>query len=218
MYHTVEQGEYLSSIARKYGFPDYKVIWDDANNAELKKKRQNPNVLYPGDELYIPDKDKKQEPGNTEKRHTFQLKQSPLELRLVLENLYYKPIANARCDLHVENQVFELTTDSRGRLQQEIPATAEKALLVIHDPDTPLNETAITLKIGHLDPVEEISGQKARLQNLGYLAGSLEDVDDEESEMRFKAAVEEFQCDEGLKVNGICDPKTQAKLKKVHGC
>ena len=34
----------------------------------------------------------------------------------------------------------------------------------------------------------------------------------------FEMAVEEFQCDQGLKVDGICGPQTQAKLKKLYGC
>jgi peptidoglycan hydrolase-like protein with peptidoglycan-binding domain len=41
---------------------------------------------------------------------------------------------------------------------------------------------------------------------------------DEEDEARFKSAVEEFQCDHGLAVDGKCGPKTQAKLEEIHGC
>ena len=44
-YHTVVQGEHLSGIAKNYGFSSYKTIWDHAQNAELKKERQNPNLL-----------------------------------------------------------------------------------------------------------------------------------------------------------------------------
>ena len=31
--HKVAQGDCLSSIAKKYGFPDYKVIWDDGHSS-----------------------------------------------------------------------------------------------------------------------------------------------------------------------------------------
>jgi hypothetical protein len=47
--HSVVQGEYLSKIARSYGFADYKTIWDAAENKHLKAQRKNPNILYPGD-------------------------------------------------------------------------------------------------------------------------------------------------------------------------
>ena len=216
--HTVVQGEHLSSIARKYGLASYKTIWDHAQNAELKKQRQNPNVILPGDRLFIPDREEREESGGTEKRHRFQVKTEKLTLRLVLEDLYGKPIANASCELRVENDVFELTTSGQGKIEQDIKPTDERAFLTIKDPQTPVNEMQIPIMIGHLDPVEEVSGQKARLNNLGYFAGPLEGKSDEENQARFLSAIEEFQCDHGLLVDGKCGPQTQAKLKQVHGC
>ncbi len=212
--HTVVQGEHLSGIAKKYGFASYKTIWDHAQNAEVKKKRQNPNVIFPGDRLFIPDKEVKDESGGTEKRHRFQVKAEKLTLRLVLEDLYGKPIANAQCELRVENEVFTLTTSGQGKIEQDIKPTDERAFLTIKDPQTPVNEIQIPVMIGHLDPVEEVSGQKTRLANLGYYAGRIDGQDDP----AFRLAVEEFQCEHGLTVDGVCGPKTQAKLKSVHGC
>jgi murein L,D-transpeptidase YcbB/YkuD len=75
-------------------------------------------------------------------------------------------------------------------------------------------ETELTIKIGHLDPVETPSGQIARLSNLGYYRASLDAFDPVE----FESSVEEFQCEHGLLVDGVCGPGTQAKLKSVHGC
>ncbi len=39
-YHTVVQGEHLSSIAKKYGFSSYKTIWDHSQNAAIKNQRE----------------------------------------------------------------------------------------------------------------------------------------------------------------------------------
>ena len=72
----------------------------------------------------------------------------------------------------------------------------------------------LDFKIGSLDPIDQQSGQVARLANLGYYRGSLDTVDATELE----SAVEEFQCDNGLDLDGICGPATQAKLKDVYGC
>ena len=216
--HTVKQGEHLSSIARHYGFSEYKVIWNDPKNAKLKERRKNPNVLYPGDQLYIRDKEEKQESGSTEQRHTFRIKNSKLELRLVLEDQYGKPIKNAQCELRVENEVLHLTSDGQGHINQRIPATLKNGFLIIRDYETPLNEIVIPIKIGHLDPVEEQSGQLSRLNNLGYFAGPLANASQEENLALFLSAVEEFQCEHGLTVDGKCGPLTQAKLKQVHGC
>jgi hypothetical protein len=217
-YHTVAQGEYLSGIAKHYGFSSYKAIWDHTENASLKKKRQNPNVIFPGDRLFIPEKREKQETRATGKTHRFVLKAEKLKLRLVLEDLYEKPIGNAQCELRVENEVFRLVTDGKGKFEKDIAPGVHSAVLILKDPQSPLSEVIIPIKIGHMDPVDEESGQKARLNNLGYLAGPLDGKQEEEKTWVFLSAVEEFQCDHDLAVDGKCGPATQAKLKQVHGC
>lgn len=216
--HTVKQGEHLSSIARRYGFSDYRVIWNDPKNAKLKERRKNPNVLYPGDELHIRDREEKEEPATTEQLHTFQISNRKLELRLVLEDQFERPIKNAQCELHLEDKILHLTSDGQGHITHSIPATAEEAFLIINDKGTPVNELVVPVKIGYLDPVEEQSGQLSRLNNLGYFAGPLLNVGNEENLALFRSAVEEFQCEHGLTVDGKCGPLTQAKLKLVHGC
>jgi Putative peptidoglycan binding domain len=217
-YHTVAQGEYLVAIARTYGFAKYTVIWDHPKNSDLKKRRQNPNVIFPGDQLFIPDKVTKKEPRPTGQLHRFVLETVGLKLRIVLEDLYEKPIADARCELRIDGQRFPLLTDGKGKIEKDIKPTARTGSLVVQDTQTPANRREIPIKIGHLDPVDEVSGQKARLNNLGYFAGPFNGNSDDASEARFLSAVEEFQCDHGLSVDGRCGPITQAKLKQVHGC
>lgn len=214
--HIVKQGEYLSKLAKHYGFSDYHTIWNHPSNAGLKKKRQNPNVLFPGDKLFIPPREPKEESRATEKKHRFEVKRNTLMLRLTLEDAFFKPIADANCELTVEGKTFKLVTDGKGKLEQEIPGDAERATLLIKDKITPLNDQLIEIKIGHLDPVEEVSGQRARLNNLGYFAGT----SGQDDEGLFRSAVEEFQCEHmgPSAVDGKCGPKTQAKLKEVHGC
>jgi N-acetylmuramoyl-L-alanine amidase len=211
--YIVQQGDYLSQIARDHGFSDYRTIWDHPDNQALKLKRKNPNVLLPGDVLVIPDRDLKQQPCATEKRHRFKTQGPGLRLRLVLEDVYKKPIENAKCVLEVENHSDYVTTDGDGRIDYPLPPNAKRASLVIQDAQTPYDSVPIPIKIGHLDPVEELSGQQSRLNNLGYFPGTASEYDEP-----FRSAVEEFQCDHGLAVDGICGPNTQAKLKEVHGC
>jgi N-acetylmuramoyl-L-alanine amidase len=68
--HIVKQGECISSIADAHGFfPDN--IWNDAANTKLRGKRKDPNVLYSGDVVVIPDKQSKEESCATEKKHSF---------------------------------------------------------------------------------------------------------------------------------------------------
>jgi hypothetical protein len=207
--HTLRQGDHLSRVAQQYGFRDYRLIWDDPQNADLKKKRGNPNVLLPGDVLFIPAKQQKTETRPTTDVHTFRLKAARLMLRLVVRDFDNRPIPGTACELEVEGRKYALTTDGQGRIQQAIPATAENAVLRIA-----VLEMELPVKIGHLDPPDETSGWRQRLINLGYHFNPLDDGD----ETKLSHAIEEFQCDHGLKVTGQLDSATQAKLKDEHGC
>jgi hypothetical protein len=53
--HTVKQGESLYIIAAAHQIADWKKIWNDDANAELRGKRKSPHILFPGDTVVIPD-------------------------------------------------------------------------------------------------------------------------------------------------------------------
>jgi N-acetylmuramoyl-L-alanine amidase len=211
--HTVQQGEHLARIAARYGFTEFQPIWDDPANADLKVKRQNPHVLFPGDIVRVPDKTLREEARATEARHKFRKLGKPLMLRIEVRNPANEPVKRALCHLTIDGKIYPLTTNARGRIEQSIPAPAETGRLALKDLAQPL-AFDVEVKIGHLDPVTERSGQQGRLNNLGYDGG----LSSEPADPQFKSAVEEFQCDDGLAVDGICGPQTQAKLKEVHGC
>jgi hypothetical protein len=150
----------------------------------------------------------------TDAQHKFQVQRTKVTLVLVLEDMYEKPIANAKCVLTVTGESHQLTTDGSGKLQQEIPPDSHNATLVIQDAQTPFQNTVFSVKIGCMTPVTEVSGELARLDNLGYVPG---DGSEAQSDA-FESSVEEFQCDNGLTVDGVCGPITQAKHKQVYGC
>ena len=212
--HEVAQGEHLSSISAQYGFPDYKKIWNDPNNADLKESRKNPNVLLTGDKLFIPDMQQKQESGATSRRHTFEIAASQLMLNLVLEDIYEKPIAGAPVYLTLGEVVCNMTTDGNGKVHQAIPLDVQQCNLLIKSDATAYSDVFFNVMVGYLDPIDSLSGQSARLNNLGYYAGDPKDATD----LDFLSAVEEFQCDHQLTVDGDLGPLTQSKLKQVHGC
>lgn len=205
--YTIQQGDHLSSVAAKLGFADYRTIWDHPKNADLKKKRQNPNVLFPGDTVYIPDKQVKKEQCATGRLHRFLTRVEKLKLRLTLKGVDGRPIANTPCELTVDGGLYKLTSDADGHIDAEVPRAAESGEMRLLD-------TIVPVKIGHLDPVDQTTGALARLANLGYYRGSQAPVDEAE----LLSAIEEFQCDNDLTVNGQCDGATLAKLKEAHGC
>jgi N-acetylmuramoyl-L-alanine amidase len=205
--YKVQQGDHLSALAEKHGFRELKTIWDHPQNAALKAQRKNPHILLPGDDLFIPDKEDKKAAGPTSKTHKFEVKTEKLKLKLLFHDVNSKPRANEDCTIDIEGAETKEKTGGDGTITKTIPRSAKVAKASLGNLDIPM-------LIGHLDPVESKSGQIARLANLGYEPGDVDVPDDE----RLRSAIEEFQCDQSLPVDGICGADTQAKLKDVHGC
>jgi hypothetical protein len=158
--YTVKQGDYLSKIASEHGFFDHTTIWNHPANAELKKKRQNPSVLFPGDTLFIPDKEQRAYPRPSGNNHTFVIKRERLKLRVVLEDQYEKPVAGAKCKVTIDAEDKDLTTDGKGKFELNIPLKAQSGAMVIDSKETPYDGEFFSLHIGELDPVETLSGSR----------------------------------------------------------
>ena len=210
--HVVEQGEHLSDIAARHGFSSFRVIWDHPENAELKKKRKNPNILFPGDRLFIPDKELREEARPVDQLHRFEAVREELQLRVKVLDLTDKP-EGGPCFL-VAGGVPNPMAENDNVFEDFIQSDVKEARMEFPESRPRLK---VSLSPGRLDPVETASGQRERLNNLGYFAGYTEG-----NAEQFQFAVEEFQCDHqkelGLKKpTGVCDAKTQALLEKVHG-
>ncbi len=203
--HVVQQGEHLAGIAHRYGYGDYRTIWEHPRNAELRRLRDNPNVLLPGDSIVIPDKREKGVACATTATHRFRLGRRPLQLRVVLRDFDGMPLADCACEVRVGALRRDVRSDRDGLVSCDLPADAQDATLAV--PDLGL---VFPLRIGHLDPVHADTGWRARLVNLGY------QIDADAA--RLRAALEEFQCDHGLPVTGAPDAATRARLLRAHGC
>lgn len=202
--HIVKQGETLSSIAADNGFTNFHTILEDPNNADLSSDR-DPHILFPGDQVFIPDPIEKTEQRATGAVHKFVLDIKPLFLRMKLLNLDEKPLKGAPCDVTLEPAPSSppdaagggTQTDGQGILEQQIRPAVKSGRVVAHvpsqEPAAPAEQKLpYDLRVGHLNPVTKLSGQQARLNNLGYFAGyTLRDIDE------FVWAVEEFLCDHG---------------------
>ena len=211
--HIAEPGEYIASIAADYGFSSSLTIWHHPENAALKALRKNPNTLLPGDIVYIPDRQTKVYPGQTEKHHIFVREQTNPKLRIVLRDENDQPVANAPCKLKIDGNVYDLNTDDQGLCEQPISYTAQEGTLIILGNAAGV-ASEIPVKIGHLHPIEEMTGVQARLNNLGYDAGEVGGGDQE----MLRSAVQEFQLDHGMTPDGKWEAPFQAKLKEVYGC
>jgi len=213
--YTVEQGDCFSSIAEEFGFADWHTIYEHPNNAELREQRPNPNILFPGDILYIPDKQIKDVDRSTDLAHQFVIKSPKTWLRIKIRDGQEAPAAGCKYQLEIDDVPFpkgKLGGD--GLLEVKISAKAEKGVLTVWFDDQAPVGTTWKLLLGHLDPVDKMRGIQARLNNLGYSSGAVDGIIGPITQ----GAVRSFQEDNHLKIDGIPGPITQGKLKELHGC
>jgi N-acetylmuramoyl-L-alanine amidase len=199
--HTVVQGECLSSLAADFGF-SVDTLWNLPENAQLKLARKDPNVLYPDDVVFIPDKRPKQIPCATGKRYSFVKKDCPAKLRIRLLD-GQEPRANVSYKLQIDGIWISGVTDGNGYLEQPLPPSAGTGQLLVGEGDV---QDVHDLGFGSVDPIDTDTGISKRLQNLGY------DPGDDPSE-----AIGGFQSDQGLEPTGQLDDATRNKLTEVFG-
>jgi N-acetylmuramoyl-L-alanine amidase len=204
--HVVKQGETLSSIAEQYGFLNYEGIWNAPENAGLRDVRPSGHVLFPGDEVVIPDKEVKSYDRATDNDYQFLVHVEKTKLLLHLEDALGKPLAGTPCVLTVDGQEDSLTTDGEGVLEASIPRKARKAKLEV-------NKMTWDIAIGHLDPPGARPGWLARLKNLGYIPADIAFVNDHNA----AHALGRFQEDNDLPRTETMNQATCDKLLEVHG-
>lgn len=207
--HVVRQGDSLSAIAPDYGI-FWETVWNDPNNSELKQKRRTEDVLMPGDVVFIPKRRPKEESCATDGAHTFRRKGIPIKLTMTIMGAE-EPMANEPYRLEMDTgEILEGSLDGNGTLDVPIPPKARGAALYV---GKGLEEVKHSIAIGHLDPVDSVSGIQGRLVNLGYDCG--------EANGRMngatRGAIARYQKENGLKPTGLADGETRMKLEQSHG-
>lgn len=204
--YVVRQGECVASIACEVGH-FWQTIWDEPANEPVKEARQDPYVLYPGDRLVIPDKRRKDEPGETEMRHRFVRRGAPEKLVIHFE-INDEPRANEDYVLTIDGRETPGTTDPDGRVEIKIPPNARQGKIVFTE-----SGDTYDLNLGHMDPITTTSGVQARLKNLGYYDGPI----DGREGPKLEAAVQMFQDRHELAVTGTLDDGGRQLLEQEHG-
>ncbi len=205
--YTIKQGDCVSSLAAAYAIP-WKKIWNHPNNSDLKKLRKDPNILYPGDVLFIPEKENKEESCVTDQRHRFRKKGTPVHLRLRIRR-NTKPVDNAQYELRIENTIYKGKTDNEGWIEDHpISPEALKGRLTFINKGLDFE-----LSLGELDPINTIDGVQKRLANLGFDPGPV----DGKPSPQLENALRWFQEFYGMEVSGKLDQATRDKLREIHG-
>lgn len=212
--HEVKQGDCLSKLAVEYGLT-WEQIWNDSANSSLKQKRQSPHVLMPGDIVNIPGKKKKKKQKSTGQKHKFKRKKEQSKVRLrLLEN--DEPIRNVPCRLEIAGQKprtgqvngnGDVTIEGETEFVVHSSVTFAK-LFVGEEPDVELYK----LRIGHLNPHDDVTGAQQRLGNLGFQPGPIDGI----VGPRTKAAIRWFQEKHDMTVDGELTDEVGEKLKQEH--
>jgi len=207
-YYEVKQGDCIASIACEHGFfPD--TLWNHPENAQLKKLREDPNILLEGDLVHIPDKRRKEVSGATENRHHFRRKGVPEMLQLVLQDQHDQLRVGLEYVLTIEGNHHEGVTGADGVIECPIPPDARDAILRLREGE---RWVRYQLPLGHLDPITEVRGVQMRLRNLEFYNGAADGKLSEET----RWAIEEFQRHHGLEPTGALDAGTRNKIEEVH--
>ena len=208
--HKVKQGESLSSIAYDYGFKVWETLYNASENADLKRKRPNPNLLYPGDEVVIPElKSKNETDLATDKLHKFVIKGERFLFRMEMNDSVMNPLVGFPFKFYIGNELIkEVVTQEKGLIEFSLSKKVRTGKIEF------LGET-YDVVIGGLDPVSRVSGIQQRLTNLGYNAGPVNGI--------FGAltsrSLHEFQLNhekEGLIASGEIDDDTRKLIQQIH--
>ena len=213
MLHCVRQGECLHSIAAQYGFDGWKAIYDHADNAPLRDRRPNPDLLHPGDTVVIPDRAHKRVERPTNSRHVLKVRRPQVALRVFLHGEDGEPLASTRYLIRGEGIERAGHTDANGLVDQSVPAYLSSVELRVwlEDDDSDQPDLEYTLMMGHLDPIETFTGVRERLCNLGYRCDDAEDGSD-----AMRDAVRRFRQDHGLPAGDEIDAEFRSRLRDVH--
>jgi len=176
--HKVKPGDDIPSLAARYKLRRWQQIWDHADNAELKSLRGDPSMLNPGDRVTIPDPEKKQVGKATGDKHRFKVGSDKIRLCLVMKDRDDKPIASRPYTLSIDGkEVAKTSTDAKGKIEHEILPSAKTGVLELSpDPKLPDLTLKWKLKLGWMNPVDEVRGIQGRLRNLGYDCGPVDGV------------------------------------------
>lgn len=103
-------------------------------------------------------------------------------------------------------------TDGAGKVELEAPVHVREARIIF-----PAKGVAFHVNIGDMDPIDEPSGVRRRLQNLGYLQPPSAALSEEDAAARDREAITSFQRANGLEPTGKIDDATKTKLDEAHG-
>lgn len=206
--YVVKQGDHLDKIAFLRGC-DPDTIWSNGKNADLANKRKSGAMLHPGDVLFVPPE---AQPAlelvkGTSNRYTAEIPTVPVAVQLALDRNGKRVSADQPFEVHgIGPEVVKGMSEADGTVRFEAPILCREAEVRF-----PKLGIVMPVQIGELDPIDEPSGQKQRLRNLGYLP-----VGGEVTAAPLAGAFRSLQRKHGIPLTGVADAATLDALASEH--
>src|SRR2546421_2382581 len=164
-FHIVVQGETRLGLASKNGLDSWEDIVNAPENASIKDSLKDPGIVKAGLSLFIPNRVLKQDPKGVDATHPFTIKRPTAWLRLAVKDAAGAALADKKYELSVDSSVTSGTIPADGVIERLVSVHASEGTLTVWIDDQ--TTEVWSLRIGHMDPIEEETGVVSRLTNLG---------------------------------------------------
>jgi hypothetical protein len=164
--YVIKQGDYLAALAHQLGF-DADTVWNDPSNAQLQQLRPNPNILFPGDVLQIPDPPAQPVAGTSltpGSSNSFVSDAPTVTISVTFAGGDPTTYASKAYTIQELAGLTGLTTDGSGLVTFQALVTLQVATITFTE-----SGESRQLSIGGTDPINTLSGIFKRLQNLGFI-------------------------------------------------
>jgi len=212
--HVVRSGEGVSLLAFLRG-TTVEEVWNHPKNAELKSTRDNPDVLEPGDLIWLPrlpdNKGKTLTPGA---QNAFQADVPEESIVILLRDHEDAPLEGfAYRVLDIDGRLNDQsgTSGGGGKITIIVPVLARMVRILLSELDI-----VMPFAVGGLAPLTTTTGALSRLKNLGYYSAA-PSRSTEAEKLRRGVAITQFQRDYGFRETGSVDEAVIKKLGELVG-
>jgi hypothetical protein len=206
--YIVRQGDYFTKLAHLRGF-NAETVWNDPANEALKKKRASMDVLEPGDIVYVPDEPKPRLPiaGGVVNHYVARIPKVPVNVRLKVggEILIDEPYVIRG----VGPDPVRGKTDKNGYVTARVKVHVREI-----EVELPNRKRTLRVRVGDMDPMNELSGLQKRLTHLGYYLPTKTGTEnfDALDPQQILSALKAFQAARKLPATGKLDDATRKAL------
>jgi hypothetical protein len=218
---VIQRGDFLSKLADAFAF-DADAVWNDDHNADLRALRYSPDMLVPGDVMFVPGEPNAPVETAPHAADGASTALSPVPTSSISVRFTEAIYASKAYRLQELDELGVLMTDETGMAKFDCPVTVQTVTVVFST-----SGESRELNIGGMDPVDTLAGVFKRLQNLGYLAA---DSDFDPNELivlraglyaleahESPEAAEAWAEDAGLSDDGTLDEDVKTMLVTAHG-